>query len=135
MLVRFLIARMLYSDGLTTLFAFGAIYAAGRFGMDAHDVLLLGISLNVTAGVGALVFAFAEDRIGPKATVLTALLCILVLGSLVLAATERGVFWGLSLGLGVFVGPAQAASRSLMARLAPARRPTRILGCMRCPAA
>ena len=118
-LVRFLIARMLYTDGLTTLFAFGAIYAAGRFGMDAHDVLLLGISLNVTAGLGAIAFAFVEDRIGPKPTVLTALLCMIVLGCLVLAATERELFWALSLGLGIFVGPAQAASRSLMARLAP----------------
>jgi UMF1 family MFS transporter len=117
-LMRFLIARMLYADGLSTLFAFGAIYAAGQFGMDARRVLLLGIALNVTAGLGALAFAFVEDRLGAKATVLTSLCCVLVLGCLVLLVSSENVFWALSLGLGVFVGPAQAASRSLMARIA-----------------
>ena len=119
MLVRFLIARMLYTDGLTTLFAFGAIYAAGQFGMDAREVLLLGIALNVTAGMGALAFAFIEDRIGARTTVLASLGCMIVLGSFLLVAADRQVFWELSLGLGVFVGPAQASSRSLMARMAP----------------
>jgi UMF1 family MFS transporter len=119
-LIRFLVARMLYSDGLTTLFSFGAIFAAGVFGMDAKQVLLLGIALNVTAGIGALAFAFLEDRIGAKATVLTALACLTVLGSLVLLARTASEFWLVALCLGVFVGPAQAASRSLMARIAPA---------------
>ena len=72
-LLRFLLARMLYTDGLNTLFAFGGIYAAGSFGMDARGVLVLGIGLNVTAGLGALGFAFLEDRIGSKPTILVAL--------------------------------------------------------------
>lgn len=118
-LLRFLVARMLYSDGMTTLFAFGAIFAAGTFGMDTRQVLLLGIGLNVTAGIGALAFAFIEDRIGAKPTVLIALACLTALGTGVLLAQTVTVFWGLALGLGIFVGPAQAASRSLMARLAP----------------
>ncbi len=119
-LLRFLLARMLYTDGLTTLFAFGGIYAAGTFGMDARAVLLLGIGLNVTAGLGALGFAFLEDHIGSRVTVLTALAALTVLGSCLLLARSAALFWPLALGLGVFVGPAQAASRSLMVRLAPA---------------
>lgn len=117
---RFLFARMIYSDGLTTLFAFGGIFAAGVLGMDAKDVLLLGIGLNVTAGIGALAFAFLEDRIGAKVTVLTSLAALFVLGALVLAAQTPRAFWFAALGLGLFIGPAQAASRSLMAHLAPA---------------
>jgi MFS transporter, UMF1 family len=117
---RFLVARMLYTDGLTALFAFGGIYAAGSFGMDAGQVLKLGIALNVTAGLGAAGFALIEDRIGAKATVLTALAALLGFGAGALLARSAGVFWVCALGLGAFVGPAQAASRSLMARLAPA---------------
>ena len=119
-LLRFLIARMLYTDGLNTLFAFGGIYAAGTFGMDARDTLLLGITLNVTAGIGALGFALVEDRIGARRVVLLAVGALTMLGTLVLLAQSARVFWGLALGLGIFVGPAQAASRSLMARIAPA---------------
>jgi UMF1 family MFS transporter len=117
--VRFLVARMLYTDGLTTLFAFGGIFAAGTFGMDARETLLLGIVLNLTAGVGAAVFAMIEDRIGARPTVLIALTALAVLGTSVLLVHSVQWFWVLAPGLGVFVGPAQAASRSLMARLAP----------------
>ena len=119
-LVRFLFARMLYTDGLTTLFAFGGIYAAGEFGMNARDTLLLGILLNVSAGIGAAGFALVEDRIGAQRTVLIALSSLVLLGGLLLATHDRTTFWVLAAGLGVFVGPAQAASRSLMARIAPA---------------
>lgn len=117
---RFLLARMIYADGLTTLFAFGGIYAAGAFGMDTQAVLILGIGLNVTAGVGALGFALIEDRLGQKATILTCLAALFVLGAAILLVRELAWFWVCALGLGLFLGPAQAASRSLMARATPA---------------
>jgi MFS transporter, UMF1 family len=125
---RFLIARMLYGDGLITLFAFGAIFAAGTFGMDAQRVLLLGIGLNVTAGVGAFAFALLEDRVGPRSVVLTSLVCLLALGTAVLAVRDVGWFWAAALPLGLFVGPAQSASRSLMAQLAPPDRRASFFG-------
>lgn len=115
----FLLARLFYMDGLTTLFAFGGIYAAGQFGLDAQGVLLFGIGLNVTAGLGVLAFAFIEDRIGPKPTVLASVAALATLGLAVLLVHDVTLFWALGLMLGVFVGPAQAASRSLMARMAP----------------
>jgi MFS transporter, UMF1 family len=116
---RFLIARLFYMDGLTTLFAFGGIYAAGQFGLSATEVLIFGIGLNVTAGLGALAFAFLEDRIGAKTTVLISLLCLSGLGFALLLTHDRTAFWVLGHALGLFVGPAQAASRSMMARMAP----------------
>jgi UMF1 family MFS transporter len=118
-LMRFLVARMLYTDGLTTLFAFGAIYAAGQFGMDTKQVLLLGILLNLTGGVGAVAFAFVDDWIGPKPTVVIALAALCVIAVAILLVQDARLFWLLAMGLGIFVGPAQAASRSLMAHLAP----------------
>jgi UMF1 family MFS transporter len=121
-LVRFLLARMLYTDGLTTLFAFGAIYAAGQFGMDTKSVLLLGILLNLTGGIGAVVFAFVDDWIGPKPTVLISLTALVGISTAILLVENVNTFWVLAMGLGVFVGPAQAASRSLMARMAPAEQ-------------
>jgi len=119
-LLRFLVARMLYTDGFTTLFAFGGIYAAGSFGMDTRGVLLLGIGMNVTAGIGALGFAFLEDVMGSKPTILVALSGLTLFGVAVLLVHALSWFWILAMALGLFVGPAQAASRSLMARIAPA---------------
>ncbi len=116
---RFLVARMLFMDGMITLFAFGGIYAAGEFGFSAQDVLLFGIGLNVTAGLGVFGFAFIEDRIGPKSTVLASLAALVALGTPLLLVRDPAWFWALGLALGLFVGPAQAASRSLMAHMAP----------------
>jgi UMF1 family MFS transporter len=125
---RFLIARMIYTDGLNTLFAFGGIYAAGTFGMPMAEVIKFGILLNVTAGVGALGFGWIDDWLGAKRTIMIALLGLLACGSAAVLVTEPLHFWIAGALLGIFVGPAQAASRSLMARLAPAEVRTEMFG-------
>lgn len=127
-LFRFLLARVLYIDGLNTLFAFGGIYAAGTFGMEVDEIILFGIALNVTAGLGAASFAWIDDWIGSKRTVLIALTGIVVVGTPILLTTSKTAFWTLALVLGIFMGPAQAASRSLMARLAPGDRVAEMFG-------
>lgn len=116
---RFMVARLFYTDGLNTLFGFGAIYAAGKFGMSTEQVLYFGIALNVTAGLGAASFALIEDRLGARNTVLLSLVGLAVLGTGLLVVQDQLWFWALGLPLGLFMGPAQAASRSLMAKLTP----------------
>jgi UMF1 family MFS transporter len=118
-MARFLIARLFYTDGLNTLFAFGAIYAAGVHGMGFEEILIFGIAMNVTAGLGAAGFGLIEDRLGAKTTILIALGAMIVLGSFLLLSNDKTLFWALALALGLFMGPAQAASRTLMAHMAP----------------
>jgi UMF1 family MFS transporter len=118
-MLRFLVARLFYTDGLNTLFAFGAIYAAGVFGMGFEKILVFGITLNLTAGLGAAGFGLVADRIGARRTVLVSLVAMILLGAGVLLAREEAWFWGFALSLGLFIGPVQAASRALMASLAP----------------
>lgn len=127
-IVRFLIASALYRDGLATLFAFGGIYAAGTFGMSFEQILVFAIALNVTAGLGSIGFAFVDDRIGSRRTIVLSLLGLIAFGIPLLLAEGQIWFWVLALGLGVFVGPAQAAGRSLMARLAPPTMETEMFG-------
>jgi len=127
-IVRFLIARMMYTEGLNTLFTFGGIYAAGTFGMEFDELILFGIALNVTAGLGAAAFAWVDDRIGPKRTILIAVTGLTVLGAVLLFVEGKALFWTFALPLGIFVGPAQAASRTMMARLAPPRMMTEMFG-------
>ncbi|WP_419786533.1 MFS transporter [Pseudodesulfovibrio sp.] len=115
----FLLARMFYNDGLTTMFAFGGIYAAGTFGMSPSEVILFGIGLNITAGLGAAAFAWLDDRAGPRRTILAALIGLIIPGALILLVQSKTLFWIFGLGLGIFVGPVQASSRSYLARTAP----------------
>ena len=127
-IARFLLARLIYNDGLNTLFAFGGIYAAGTFGMALNEVLLFGIALNVTAGLGAFGFAFLDDRIGSKPTIMIAICGLFVAGTVALLAEDKATFWAVALAIGIFVGPAQSASRTLMARLAPPDKRTEMFG-------
>jgi UMF1 family MFS transporter len=116
---RFLVAQLFYIDGLNTLFAFGGIYAAGTFGMPTAEIIQFGIALNVAAGLGAAAFAWIDDWIGAKRTILIALAGMMALGVPLLLVDDKAAFWALAVPLGIFFGPAQAASRSLMGRLAP----------------
>jgi UMF1 family MFS transporter len=115
----FLLAHMIYTDGLTTLFAFGAIYAAGTYGMPIGEVILFGIAINVTAGAGALVAAPLDDRLGSRRMILASLAALACVAAAILLWTGgKAGFWALGLLIGPFLGPVQAASRSLCARLA-----------------
>ncbi|MBC6440601.1 MAG: MFS transporter [Rhodospirillales bacterium] len=118
-IVRFLIARLLYIDGLNTLFALGGVYAATAFAMDEEGVLTFAIALNITAGLGAAAFAWMDDIAGARKTLIVTLSCLMAVSLAILLVESALWFWILGLVLGIFIGPVQSASRSLMARLAP----------------
>ncbi len=127
-IARYLLARMIYTDGLNTLFAVGGIFAVEAFGLELEEVLKFGIVIAVTAGLGAAAFAWIDDWIGAKRTVLIALAGLIVIGAALLIVRAQLWFWILAPILGIFFGPAQAASRSLMARLAPPELRTEMFG-------
>lgn len=124
----YLIARMFYLDGLNTVFAFAGIYAAGTFGMSIAQVIKLGIATNITAGLGAALFAWLDDYIGAKTTILIALCALLILGTSIVLVTSVTLFWVLAVTLSLFFGPVQAASRSFLARLVPKEKITEMFG-------
>ncbi len=142
---RFLLANMIYQDALVALFAFGGIYAAGVFGWQTIELGVFGILLTVTGTFGAWMGGRLDDAIGGKPVVLGSIACLLFacLGILSLGADHvffivpaappapgdglfaslpEKIYLGLGLLIGLVAGPMQAASRSLMARLAPEGR-------------
>lgn len=124
----FLVARLIFNDGLITVFAFGGVYAAGTFGMTLAEVIQFGIAINVAAGIGAFGFGWVDDMIGGRRTLL--LSCAALAGATILAvwAPTRAWFWVAGMLIGVFAGPNQAASRSLLARFAPPGRENEFFG-------
>lgn len=127
-IARFLASHMIYMDGLATLFAFGGIYAAGTFGMGVSEVVQFGIALNVAAGLGAFSFAWVDDWIGPRHTITLALAGLIAASIAAVLAPNRVWLWSAGCALGIFVGPVQASSRSLMARLAPTDQEAEFFG-------
>ena len=129
-LLRFLLVRMLYADGLVVLFAFGGIYASKVFGFTQNEVIMFAIAINITAGIGAAAMGWLDDRVGGFQTVRISLMALTVLAIVLMFAPNRLVFWPTALALGFFIGPVQSASRTVVARVVPggtARADLRVL--------
>jgi UMF1 family MFS transporter len=115
----YLISSAIYREGLNTLFAMGGLYAAQVFLMGYQDLMIFAIGLNVTAGLGAICFSYIDDRVGARKVIILSLLGLIAAGTAILLITDKTDFIILALILGIFIGPAQAAGRSLVARLTP----------------
>lgn len=126
----FLIASAVYRDGLAGVFAFGAIIGAVTFRFTSNEVLIFGIAANLIAGISTVIAGRFDDRFGPRAVILASLIGLVVAGTLTFALHDGGkiIFWVFGMLLCVFVGPAQSASRSLLARITPAGREGEIFG-------
>ena len=128
--VYFLGASALFRDGLAGVFAFGAVLAAGTFGLSASEVIIFGAAANILAGLSTMAFGLLDDRLGPKRVILISLVALVILGLAIFVLHDggKGVFWGLGLAMTAFVGPAQSASRSFLARVIPEGHSGEIFG-------
>lgn len=147
----FLLARALYTDGLSAVFVFGGIYGSSVFGWQLAELGIFGIVLIVIGVLGATVGGFLDDRLGSK-TVILAGLVVLMIGAVgILSVTPNSVLYGISstpkaAGSSVFSSsgekvflvfaglvalasaPVQSASRSLLARIAPPDKTAQFFG-------
>jgi MFS transporter, UMF1 family len=126
----FLLASAVYRDGLSAVFTFGAVIAGIVFGFGFTDLVILGIVLNLVAGIATILAGRLDDRFGPKTVILVSVfgLALCTLAVFVLADLGAPMFWVVGIILALFTGPAQAASRSFLARITPAGREGEIFG-------
>ncbi|WP_167052415.1 MFS transporter [Salinibacterium sp. ZJ77] len=126
----FLLASAVYRDGLSAVFTFGAVIAAQVFGFKFIELVLFGIVLNLVAGVSTILAGRLDDRFGPKPVILVAIggLVVCCLTVFIGAGLGNLLFWVAGIVLAAFVGPAQAASRSFLARVTPAGHEGEVFG-------
>jgi UMF1 family MFS transporter len=127
-IVLFLLSRLIYNDGLVTIFAFGGIYAAGTFNFSFEEIMIFGVVLNVAAGIGAFIMGFFDDKLGGKKTVQASLLALIAAVLIAVFAPNKTLFWVSGIIVGFFSGPNQAASRSLMGRFVPKNKINEFFG-------
>ena len=145
-ITKFLLARLIYNDGLITVFAFGGIYAAGTFDFTLKEIMFFAIILNVTAGIGAFLMGFLDDIIGGKMTIQISNMGLIIACLIAVLSPHRDLFilsipfvgdymitgkimfWIAGVLIGIFSGPNQASSRSLMARLVPSDKVSEFFG-------
>lgn len=126
----FLFASAIFRDGLAGVFTFGAVIAARVFGFSDGDVIVFAIAANVVAGIATIAFGRLDDAIGPKRLIVGSLTIMSIAGLVIFFAHAGGtmVFWIFGLLLAVFVGPAQSASRTFLARLIPPGKEGEVFG-------
>ncbi len=117
----FLMASAVFRDGLVGVFTFGGILAGKVFGLSDTEVIFFAIGGNLIAGLGVFAGGVLDDRFSSKGVIVGSLLGLVISGTMLFILHDGGpmVFWVFGLLLTMFVGPAQAAARSLLARLAP----------------
>jgi MFS transporter, UMF1 family len=138
-ILKFLIARMIYQDGVNGLIALGGTFAAGMFAWSTTEVGVFGIILTVVAIFGCIVASRLDLRLGAKTMVMASLVCLLVatvgiistgpgftlFGIVQLGNDDSGGLFGtpaekayilFGLLIGLAFGPVQASSRSYLAR-------------------
>jgi UMF1 family MFS transporter len=138
-ILRFLIARMIYQDGVNALLALGGAFAAAMFGWSITEIGIFGIILNVVAIFGCLAASRLDTALGSKTLVLIALVLLTIatigivstgpgytlFGAWMMPGEDSGGLFGtpaekayilFGLLIGIAFGPVQASSRSYMAR-------------------
>jgi UMF1 family MFS transporter len=127
---KFLISSAIYRDGLAGVFTFGAVLGTLAFGFSQTEVILFGIAANIVAGIGAAVGGRLDDKLGSRAVIIRSLIGLIIAGSAVFAFAGFGVitYWIGGLALCLFVGPAQAASRTFVSRFTPVGREGEVFG-------
>ncbi|TIX56175.1 MAG: MFS transporter, partial [Mesorhizobium sp.] len=148
---RFLVARMIYQDGVNALLTQGGVFAAAMFGWSITEIGIFGIILNVVAIFGCWIAARLDTALGSKAVVMIALVMLTVatagivstgpgftlLGLIQLSTVDSGGLFGTAaekayilygLLIGLAFGPVQASSRSYMARSVTAAESGRYFG-------
>ena len=138
-IAKFLLARLFYNDGLITIFAFGGIYAQEAFGFTFTEVMYFGIFLSITAALGAFLFGYIVDIIGGVATIqisnigmiVATIFAVMLPNDIIFENTNitgKKLFWLAGFFIGLFSGPIQSASRSVMARLTPIDKQSEFFG-------
>lgn len=125
---RLLLARLIYNDGLVTIFGFGGIYAMTVFDFTFDEVMYFGIALNLAAGLGAWALGFLDDRWGGKTTINISLVGLIAATLLAVLTQSTAWFWVAGIGIGLLAGPMQSASRSLLGRFTPESKENEFFG-------
>lgn len=150
-ILRFLIARMIYQDGVNGLLLLGGAFAVGMFGWETTEIGLYGIILNVVAILGCGIAGLLDRRLGSKRVVAVSLLMLFLatlgfvstgpgftlFGLVTLPTADSGGLFGTAaervyilygLLVGLAFGPVQASSRSWLAQSVTAEEAGRYFG-------
>ncbi len=127
-LVIFLLAFMLYDDGIQTVINMATIYGKVELQLPTLHLMLTLLLIQAIATVGAMVFSWIAGRIGTKHTVMVTLVLwsgVVMYAYFIRTAAE---FFILGAIVGLVLGGSQALSRSFYGSMIPAEASAEFYG-------
>jgi UMF1 family MFS transporter len=123
MTLRYLIAYLLFNDGVQTVIVVAGLFGAQELKMTIDDLTLVILMVQFVAVFGALGFGRLAERIGDKKTIVITLI-IWSATSIwaVVSLRSVGEFWLLAVVIALVLGGSQALSRALFSRMIPRDR-------------
>lgn len=125
---RFLLAYLIYEDGVNTVIAFAGVFAAKTLGFAMTEIIALFMVIQVTALAGSALWARPTDRRGPKFVISVTLVQWTAVTVAAYFVETPWHFWVVAVLAGTGLGAIQAASRTFMATLVPAGREAEFFG-------
>ena len=113
---RFLVSYFFFNNSVICIFAFASMIASFLFGFSEAEILKLGIFINLAGIVGCLLLGKIEDKTGSEKIVIVCIIFLMFITITLYFTNSTTIFWVLSLMIGFFIGPIQAASRSVIAK-------------------
>ena len=104
-LMKFLVARMFYADGMAALLALGAVYVALFLGWNFLEMLCYAIFASACAFAGGLIGGWLESKVGVKRALLVEIMLMVLAGLTQLSITRETLFLGLIENSQVWDGP------------------------------
>lgn len=125
---KFLVAYLIYNDGIITVIVFAAIYGVNQFGMNQQEIIKYFILAQVTSILGSYLFGLLTDRIGAKRALTLSLFIWtgVVIWAFFCSTKLEYYFVGMTAGLAI--GSSQANSRTLLALLTPIDKQAEFFG-------
>lgn len=117
----FLVAFLIYNDGIQTVITMAGTYGAKELGHDTSVLMPTILMVQFLAFAGALLLGRLARRFGAWKTVLGSLVgwVVIVVLAYFLPAGQMVPFVALGAGIGLVLGGSQALSRSLFSQLIP----------------
>ncbi len=126
--IKYMIAFLIYNDGIMMLMDFASIIGATLFGMQQIQLIIFVIIIQIAGAFGALLFGRIADRKSSKDAILLSL--IILIASIACLFFIKNIIWFYVIGFiaGFSLSGAQATSRTMVSQLAPATKTAEFYG-------
>ncbi len=126
--LRFLIAKFFYEEGIETTIIFMAVYAVKAIGF-ANEMIIPFFMITTTAAVlGAILFGFITDWLGAKRTLLIVIGGWIVCLVSIVLVQKAFWFWFIGSLIGIFMGSTWTSARPLLINLVPKEKLAEFFG-------